>query len=224
MLNHDDVRRLLNDRPMKTTTYPVSLDVLEEIRTDSSDHLRTMSEQEVLELAQYLDEHVASLQGPFLVADMHCPECERHITFLDFAKTAVEQGAHGRDHLREVVAGRKGGVVDHPRTRRRPQSRLCRVRNEPQGPRRLLRVLKHLLRLRVMEAFAYGLVEAASHLARSQAHHAIRPQPMMNRTIAAVMALARGPRRPAFWFGRTSLRCRSRGLRVRCATGRGRPV
>lgn len=108
MLNQDDVRTLLADRPAETKTHRVPPGVLKKIQLDSSDHLRTMDHEEVVELAEYLGEPAESLQGPFLVVDMRCQECDRHLTFLDFAKTAVEQGAHDHAQLREVLAGRQG--------------------------------------------------------------------------------------------------------------------
>lgn len=108
MLNQDDVRTLLADRPAQTRTHRVPSDVLKKIQLDSSDHLRIMDHDEVVELAGYLGEPVEGLQGPFMVVDVHCQDCDRHLTFLDFAKTAVDQGAHDHAQLREVLAGRRG--------------------------------------------------------------------------------------------------------------------
>lgn len=75
---------------------------------DARGHTRSMNNDETVELAGYLNVDPESLERPFLVKDKHCPKCSRHITFLDFVKTAVDHGGHEIDALRQVLTGQNG--------------------------------------------------------------------------------------------------------------------
>ncbi|MEV3929673.1 MULTISPECIES: hypothetical protein [unclassified Streptomyces] len=118
-LSYDEVVRMLRDRPEKTRTYEVESGVIERLPTDTPACLRPMNEDEVRELADYLQVSPSALRGPFHVVDHTCSSCARTTTFLDFVKTAVDAQVHGRDTLRSVltdaeaswvtVRGRDGG-------------------------------------------------------------------------------------------------------------------
>ena len=73
--------------------------------------LRRMDETELRELAEYLDVDVERLHGPFRVVDAECLRCGRRITFLDFVKTAVEQGVHDQSQLRAILTGEAGNWI-----------------------------------------------------------------------------------------------------------------
>ncbi len=70
--------------------------------------MREMDEAETLKLAEYLEVPAQDLRGPLKVVDVRCPSCTRRLSFLDFAKTAVELGAHGKEDLRHVLTGKSG--------------------------------------------------------------------------------------------------------------------
>ncbi|MGW0561440.1 hypothetical protein ACWDZ4_12610 [Streptomyces sp. NPDC003016] len=110
-LSYEQVQHLLDHRPEKTTTYRVAADVLPRIAHASTPHLRPMDEAETTELAAYLDISWDALEGPFHVADLYCSHCNRHITFLDFVKTAIEREQHQLSELRDVLIGRSGGCL-----------------------------------------------------------------------------------------------------------------
>ncbi|MEU5717612.1 hypothetical protein AB0G71_17825 [Streptomyces sp. NPDC020403] len=118
-LTYDDVVRMLRDRPERTRTYEVEPGVIERLPSDTPACLRLMNEDEIQELADYLEIRPSALRGPFHVVDHTCSSCDRTTTFLDFVKTAVGAQQHGRDELRSVltdaeaawvtVRGRDGG-------------------------------------------------------------------------------------------------------------------
>jgi hypothetical protein len=107
-LSADEVNRLLEDRPEITQTYPVDRDTLSRIQLDTKGELREIGDDETEELARYLDADAKELDGPFRVVDARCESCDRQITFLDFVRTAVDEGAHDREQLREILTGRGG--------------------------------------------------------------------------------------------------------------------
>jgi hypothetical protein len=109
--SEDDIRRLLEDRPEKTQTHPVDPEIMSRIPLDTGAELRTMNDDEVRELADYLDVGVKELDGPFNVVEANCPHCNRLITFVDFVHTAVKGGAHEQDQLREILTGRAGAWI-----------------------------------------------------------------------------------------------------------------
>lgn len=104
----EEVRRLLGDRPHRTRTYRVPAESLRDVARDSDRELRTLSDSEVREVADFLEVDVAELKGPFKVVDTTCPSCERQLGFVDFVRTAVSTDVHDRDRLREVLTGRDG--------------------------------------------------------------------------------------------------------------------
>lgn len=106
----DEVLRLLQDRPEHTRTYEVAPEIAGRVPLDSVG-LRRMDSAEVQELADYLELDQKALRGPFRVVDADCPRCGRHITFLDFVKTAIEEGVHDRAQLGDVLAGRAGNWI-----------------------------------------------------------------------------------------------------------------
>ena len=67
-----------------------------------------MRPAEVKELAAYLRVPIKNLRGPFKVVEASCPHCDRHITFLDFVKTGIEEGPHNKSQLGAVLAGQAG--------------------------------------------------------------------------------------------------------------------
>ncbi|MFE4693320.1 hypothetical protein ACFRH6_25155 [Streptomyces sp. NPDC056749] len=118
-LSYDEVVHMLRDRPEQTRTYEVEPGVIERLPSDTPTCLRSMNEDEVRELASYLQVSPSALHGPFHVVDHTCSSCARTTTFLDFVKTAVDAQRHSRDTLRSVltdaetswvtVRGRDGG-------------------------------------------------------------------------------------------------------------------
>ncbi|MFJ3706258.1 MULTISPECIES: hypothetical protein [Streptomyces] len=118
-LSYDEVVQMLRDRPEQTRTYEVESGVIERLPSDTPACLRPMNEDEVRELANYLQVSPSALHGPFQVVDHTCSSCARTTTFLDFVKTAVDAQRHSRDTLRSVltdaeaswvtVRGRDGG-------------------------------------------------------------------------------------------------------------------
>lgn len=110
-LSEKDVRRLLDDRPEQTQTHPVSRDVIGRVPLDTRTELRTMDDDETQQLAEFLEVDVSELDGPFRVVDAKCVNCDRQITFLDFVKTAVDEGAHEREQLVEILTGRGGAWI-----------------------------------------------------------------------------------------------------------------
>jgi hypothetical protein len=107
-LTLSEVQRLLEKRPKKTRTYRVQASVLKKIASDSQLELRSMGAAEEKELAAYLDVGTKALKGPFRVVGASCPYCDRHVTFLDFVKTGVEDGPHDKAQLKAVLTGRAG--------------------------------------------------------------------------------------------------------------------
>lgn len=103
-----EARRLLEKRPRKTQTYRVQASVLRQIPSDDKIRLRSMRAAEEKELAAYLEVQVKALKGPFKVVEAFCPHCDRHITFLDFVKTGIEEGPHDKAQLKAVLTGRAG--------------------------------------------------------------------------------------------------------------------
>ena len=110
-LSEEDVRRLLDDRPDKTQTHPVSREVLERVPLDTKTELRTVDDDETKQLAEYLEVEVSDLDGPFRVVEAKCVNCDRQLAFLDFVKTAVDEGAHDREQLVEILTGRGGAWI-----------------------------------------------------------------------------------------------------------------
>ncbi|MFF1542717.1 hypothetical protein [Streptomyces sp. NPDC058291] len=111
MLTYEEALQLLAHRPEATRTYPVAPDVLARLPLDTSPRLRTMDEGETQELAEHLEVSEEAIGGPLKVIDAQCSHCERVITFLDFAKTAVDDGQHDLARLREVLTGRDGAWI-----------------------------------------------------------------------------------------------------------------
>ncbi|WP_371478160.1 hypothetical protein [Kitasatospora sp. NBC_00315] len=110
-LGYDDVMELVRRRPPHTRTYEVASDVLERLPLDTSPTLRRMSDAEVEELAEYLATSSGSIVGPLKVIDHQCGHCDRVTTFLDFVKTAVDDGHHDREKLRNILAGTGGAWI-----------------------------------------------------------------------------------------------------------------
>lgn len=104
----EEVQHLLAHPPEYTRTYRVTAEVLEQIPLAPTADLRPLTVAETAELAEYLGADSEALKGPFKVADVHCPRCDRHIGFLDFVKTAVQREHHSVEKLREVLLGRNG--------------------------------------------------------------------------------------------------------------------
>ncbi|WAZ19013.1 hypothetical protein STRCI_000030 [Streptomyces cinnabarinus] len=111
MLKYEEVLELLADRPEATRTYPVASDLLRRLPLDTSPHLRAMDEGETQELADHLEVPAAAIEGPLRVVDVKCSYCDRVITFLDFVKTAIDDGQHDLAQLREVLTGRNGAWI-----------------------------------------------------------------------------------------------------------------
>lgn len=102
---------MLEDRPAETRTYAVPRELLDQIQLDTAPDLRELTDDEVNELAAYLETSPDELDGPFRVADASCGECGRRISFVDFVKTGVDEGQHDRQELAEVLSGRAGAWV-----------------------------------------------------------------------------------------------------------------
>jgi uncharacterized C2H2 Zn-finger protein len=109
--SEQDVRRLLQKRPEKTQTYRVPAEVLRRVPLDTTVPLRSMTDAEMQELAEYLGVGAEQLHGPLRVVEARCPRCQRLITFLDFVQTAVESRVHERAQLRDVLTGRAGAWI-----------------------------------------------------------------------------------------------------------------
>jgi 1-acyl-sn-glycerol-3-phosphate acyltransferase len=107
-VSEDEVRGLLENRPEKTQTHPVERDLLSRLPLDAKVELRALNDDEVRELADYLEVDTAELDGPFRVVDAKCESCGRQIGFVDFVSTAVDEGAHDKGQLRDVLTGQAG--------------------------------------------------------------------------------------------------------------------
>jgi hypothetical protein len=110
-LSEEDVRSMLDDRPERTQTRPTSREVIAVIPADSKVELRTLGDDETKQLADYLGVDPSELDGPFQVVEASCEGCGRQLTFLDFVQTAVDEGAHEREQLRDVLTGRAGAWI-----------------------------------------------------------------------------------------------------------------
>ncbi|MFJ9825536.1 hypothetical protein ACIRSU_14365 [Streptomyces sp. NPDC101160] len=110
-LGYDDIVRMLQDRPERTRTFEVEAGVIERLPLDTPASLRPMSDEEVQELADYLDASPSSLRGPFRVVDHTCSYCGRATTFLDFVKTAVDAKQHDRAQVRAVLTDAEAAWV-----------------------------------------------------------------------------------------------------------------
>jgi hypothetical protein len=106
-LSYDDVVQMLRERPEQTRTYEVESGVIQRLPLDTPECLRSMNEDEVQELADYLQTSSSALRGPFQVVDHTCSRCARPTTFLDFVKTAIDAQQHSRDELRSVLTDAK---------------------------------------------------------------------------------------------------------------------
>jgi hypothetical protein len=102
---------MLQDRPERTQTHPTTREVIAVVPSDTQPELRTLGEDETKQLADYLGVETSELDGPFRVVDASCEGCGRQLTFVDFVQTAVDQGAHERDQLRDVLTGRVGAWI-----------------------------------------------------------------------------------------------------------------
>ena len=102
--SEEEITRLLKDRPEQTQTYEVTGELAGQVPLDAVG-LRLMDESELRELAEYLGVEVEYLRGPFRVIDAECPRCGRRVTFLDFVKTAVDEGVHDRTELGAILTG-----------------------------------------------------------------------------------------------------------------------
>ncbi|MFF6804020.1 hypothetical protein [Streptomyces sp. NPDC012616] len=107
-LTFDEVLGYLKDRPDVTRTYQVPRGSISRLACDEAAGMREMDEAETSQLADYLDVPAKDLRGPLKVVDVRCSYCTHHLSFLDFAKTAVESGAHGKEGLRQVLTGKSG--------------------------------------------------------------------------------------------------------------------
>jgi hypothetical protein len=120
LISTEELRELLASPPAKTQTYETEAPIAE--RTSGEDGAwrgRLMTDPEIEELAKFLEVPASLLVGPFEVDDLVCQQCGRHVTFLDFAKSGVDQGAHSvaslggiltsRDKAWVTVVGRDGG-------------------------------------------------------------------------------------------------------------------
>jgi hypothetical protein len=111
LASEKEVRRLLEQRPKTTQTYRVPPEVVGRVPIDKKVRLRSLEDDEIKELAEYLEVGVEELDGPFSVVEASCPNCSRQITFLDFVQTAVDKGVHERAELREILTGRAGAWI-----------------------------------------------------------------------------------------------------------------
>ncbi|MFE2547351.1 hypothetical protein ACFXGI_02125 [Streptomyces sp. NPDC059355] len=107
-LTLDQVLEYIENRPDTTRTYQVPQGVIAALPLTEPPHMRLLDASEIQELADYLDTSPSSLKGPFKVFDATCSSCARRITFLDFAKTAVDLGMHAKEALRDVLTGKNG--------------------------------------------------------------------------------------------------------------------
>lgn len=103
-----ELLQMLQKRPDVTTTYRVPKELLGRMPRDEAVPLRMMTDAEVHELSEYLEVTVEQLKGPFRVVEATCSNCRRRLTFLDFAKTAVDKAQHDRAQLRDVLTGKAG--------------------------------------------------------------------------------------------------------------------
>lgn len=102
----EEVRRLLHDRPHRTRTYRVAPESLRALPLDTDRELRTLSDEELKEVADFLGIDAAELDGPFKVVDASCGSCDRRLGFVDFVRTAVISDVHDRELLCDVLTGR----------------------------------------------------------------------------------------------------------------------
>ncbi len=105
----EQLKSLLQNRTESTITWLVNESVAEHLQT-KTDGMRKMTQCEVRELANYLNEDENELQEPFYVDKrLICPECNRSLTFLDFIKTAIETDSlHSKELIADILCGRNG--------------------------------------------------------------------------------------------------------------------
>jgi hypothetical protein len=106
LISENELLELLGAHPLHTHTYELEIETLERLPPQPELSLRQMTTAEIAELATYLAVPPDSLNGPLEVTEMACAECGRHTTFLDFAKSAVDLGAHSRGSLADVLTSR----------------------------------------------------------------------------------------------------------------------
>jgi hypothetical protein len=106
ILNDLELSRVLAGRPERTETYEVERTARGQGAHDRSQSMREMDGEETAELAQYLGISTSELHGPFWVAQAVCSNCGRRTTFLDFAKSGVDSGAHSVEQLASILTSR----------------------------------------------------------------------------------------------------------------------
>ena len=101
----DELQLLLNNRPIKSKMVEVEKSAMEIVKTTKA--LRAITEEETIELAEYLGVSKEDFQGPFyLESCLKCNFCTRQISFIDIVKAATEK--HSKDLMAQVLCGKKG--------------------------------------------------------------------------------------------------------------------
>jgi hypothetical protein len=119
-ISQQQLQDLLTDCPAKTETYEIDVFVVEQVQHDyAAGQRRLMTDAETSEFATFLNVSPNALVGPLEVDPAACERCGRDVTFLDFAKSGVDQGVHSipalasiltsRDKAWVTVVGRDGG-------------------------------------------------------------------------------------------------------------------
>lgn len=108
----EQLHSLLHDRPAETETWKIGPDLsgsISDYVVQRTPTMRELTQEEVHELANYLNVTDEELCGPFFIdRSLICPKCGRHLTFLDFVQTVTESGLHERRMLADILCGRNG--------------------------------------------------------------------------------------------------------------------
>jgi hypothetical protein len=107
----DAVEALLRDRPARTRTYRVTMELLAAIDADGTQSLRTLDDRELLDLADLLGVAANQVAGPFRVVDAACPSCARRISFVDFVQTAARSSVDDIASRAAVLTGQVGAWI-----------------------------------------------------------------------------------------------------------------
>ena len=120
----EEMRDLLaNHRPKRTHTYRVSRAVADANYADqlrSGYELREMNEDEIKEMAEFLEMDFEEFQGGLVrkpyVSKQQCLKCERLLNFTDLINQAVHSKTHTKRFMREVLLGKRGDFITVPGT------------------------------------------------------------------------------------------------------------
>lgn len=103
-----ELQLLIDNRPAKSKMVEVEESAIEVAKAlINTSECRTITADELVDLAKYLSVNTKELKGPFILkSSLKCSFCARNISFLDFVKSAPE--THSKHMITQVMCGKKG--------------------------------------------------------------------------------------------------------------------